>query len=132
MFRTLVIASLLLFTQAGLSQSNKKPLDDSTLDRVTAAGVSATVSQGVVSFAGQVPTQNGLVTSTGTLAVQTAPITSTTTMGTLSLNGNAQQNLSSLININAVNSQINVLLNLNINIDSTVGSIVQSNLSGKH
>jgi negative regulator of sigma E activity len=132
MFRTLVIASLLLFTQAGLSQSNKKPLDDSTLDRVTAAGVSATVSQGVVSFTGQVPTKNGLVTSTGTLAVQTAPISTTTTMGTLSLNGNAQQNLSSLININAVNSQINVLLNLNINIDSTVGSIVQSNLSGKH
>ena len=132
MYRTLVILSLALFTQLGVSQSNKKPLDDSVLDRVTAAGVSATVSQGVVKFSGQVATANGLVSSTGTLAMQTAPLTSTTTLGSLTLNGSAQQNLSSLININAVNSQINVLLNLNININSTVGSILQSNLNGKH
>jgi hypothetical protein len=52
-------------------------------------------------------------------------------MGTLSLNGNAQQNLSSLVNINAVNSQVNVLLNLNVNINSTVGTLTQANL-GKH
>jgi hypothetical protein len=131
MCRTLVILSLMLFTQAGVSQSKSKPLSDSMLDKVTAAGVSATVSQGVVSFSGQVPTANGLVSSTGTLAVQTAPFTGAT-LGTLTLNGNAQQNLSSLININAVNSNINVLLNLNVNINSTVGTIVQSNLNGKH
>lgn len=131
MFRTLVVASLLLFTQAAMSQSKKKPLDDAAMDHVTAAGVTATVSQGVVNFSGQVPTKNGLVSSTGTLAVQTAPV-SGTTMGTLNLSGDAQQNLSSLININAVNSKINVLLNLNINIDSTVGTVVQSNLNGKH
>jgi hypothetical protein len=49
----------------------------------------------------------------------------------VNLGGNAQQNLSSLININAVNSTINVLLNLNVNINSTVGTILQSNLNGK-
>jgi hypothetical protein len=53
-------------------------------------------------------------------------------MGTLTLSGNAQQNLNSIININAVNSKVNVLLNLNVNINSTVGSVLQSNLNGKH
>jgi hypothetical protein len=53
-------------------------------------------------------------------------------MSTLSLNGGAQQNLSSLVNINAVNSNINVLLNLNVNLNSTVGTVSQSNLNGKH
>jgi hypothetical protein len=57
--------------------------------------------------------------------------TNNTTTGTLNLTASAQQNLSSLININAVNSTINVLLNLNININSTVGTILQSNLNGK-
>jgi hypothetical protein len=131
MFRTLVIASLLLFTHAAVGQSKKKPLNDEAMDRVTAAGVTATASQGVVKFSGQVPTKNGLVSAAGNLAVTSAPV-SGTTIGTLNLNGNAQQNLNSLININAVNSTISVLLNLNINIDSTVGTVVQSNLNGKH
>ena len=133
MYRTLVILGLLLATQAGVSQGKKsKPLSDVMLDRVTAAGVSATATDGVVTFQGQVPTKNGLVTSTGTLAIQTAPLSSTTTTGTINLSGSAQQNLSSLINIIAVNSEINVLLNLNININSTVGAILQTNLNGKH
>jgi hypothetical protein len=131
MHRTLVILGFLLATTAGVCQSAKKPLSDAALDNVTAAGVSATLSQGVVNFSGEVPTKNGLVTSTGTLAVQTAPAGSTN-LSSLTLSGNAQQNLSSLININAVNSKINVLLNLNININSTVGQIAQSNLNGKH
>ena len=131
MNRTLVmILGIVLLTQAGFGQSRRKALSDSMLDRVTAAGVTATVSQGVVNFSGQVLTANGLVSSTGSLAIQTAPFTGTT-LGSLTLSGSAQQNLSSLININAVNSQINVLLNLNVNINSTVGTILQSNLNGK-
>jgi hypothetical protein len=147
MYRTLVIVGLMLASQAGVAQvkskampqprvavaqSKSKALSDNMLDRVTAAGVSATMSQGVITFQGQVPTANGLVSSNGTLAVQTAPLTGVTTLNSLTLSGNAQQNLSSLININAVNSEINVLLNLNISINSTVGSILQSNLNGKH
>lgn len=133
MYRSLVIAGLMLFTQMGISQAGKKPvpMNDTTLDKVTAAGISASASDGVVKFEGQVPTANGLVSSAGTLAVQSGPI-SGTSIGSLTLNGNAQQNLSSLININAVNSKINVLLNLNVNINSTVGSILQANLNGKH
>ncbi len=133
MYRTLLVLVLLLATQTGVSQSKKKPLDDSMLDRVTAAGVTVSVSPaGVINFTGQVPTTNGLVTGKGSLVIQ-APgsSTSTTTTGSINLSGSAQQNLSSLININAVNSPINVLLNLNININSTIGTILQSNLNGK-
>jgi hypothetical protein len=110
-----------------------QPLNDAAMDRVTAGGVTAGVSNGVVNFQGSVPTQNGLVTGAGTLAVLTGPLTGTTqSQSTLTLNGQAQQNLSSLININAVNSNINVLLNLNVNLNSTVGTITQTNLTGKH
>jgi hypothetical protein len=131
MHRILVIASLVLLTQVAISQTGRKPMSDSTLDNVTAAGISATATNGVVNFQGAVPTPNGLVSSAGSLSVQSGPNTGTS-IGSLTLNGSAQQNLSSLININAVNSKINVLLNLNVNLNSTVGTIIQSNLNGKH
>lgn len=135
MHRNLVIASLLLLTQVGFSQSSKKPkpklMDDSTLNRVTAAGITANATNGVVNFQGETATPNGLVSSVGSLAMSSGPITGMS-VGTLTLNGSAQQNLSSLININAVNSKVNVLLNLNVNINSTVGTIIQSNINGKH
>jgi hypothetical protein len=136
MRRLFLVASLALLTQAGLAQSTARhtpqPMTDAAMDQVTAAGVSASLSNGVVQFQGSASTANGLVSGAGTLQVLTGPLTSTTNMGTLTLNGSAQQNLSSLVNINAVNSNINVLLNLNVNLNSTVGTIVQSNLTGKH
>ncbi len=113
------------------TQAAAKVMSDGALDNTTAAGISASVHNGVIAFQGEVPTKNGLVSAAGTLATQTGPLTGAN-IGTLTLNGNAQQNLSSLVNINAVNSNINVLLNLNVNINSTVGSILQSNLNGKH
>jgi hypothetical protein len=131
MSRLLVIVSLALLTQAGMAQSKARPLNDAALDRVTAGGVTAGISNGVVNFQGSVPTANGLVTGAGTLQVLTGPLTGTN-MSTLTLNGGAQQDLSSLVNINAVNSTVNVLLNLNVNINSTVGTVMQSNLNGKH
>lgn len=127
----LVLASCLLVAALGQAQTHAKPMDDSMLDKVTAAGVTANVAHGVVNFAGQAQTPNGLVSAAGTLSTQTAPLNSSS-LGTLTINGSAQQNLSSLININAVNSKINVLLNLNININSTVGTVTQANLNGKH
>ena len=131
MSRLLVLASLVLLTPAAIAQSKAKPLSDAALDKVTAGGVTAGLSNGVVQFQGSVPTANGLVTGAGSLSVLSGPLTGTN-VGTLSLNGSAQQNLSSLVNINAVNSNINVLLNLNVNINSTVGTVAQSNLNGKH
>ena len=142
MQRILVIAAVALLSSVGFAQdatptrargvahTKATPLSDAALDKVTAGTVSAGVSGGVVKFQGQTPTPNGLVSSSGSLAVQSSPLGNTT--GTLSLNGSAQQNLSSLVNINAVNSKVNVLLNLNVNINSTVGTLTQSNLNGLH
>lgn len=144
MNRFLVIASLAVLIPAGMAQGKKhtkplpktapKALSDAALNKITAAGpgVSATVSNGVVNFQGSDLTNNGLVTAAGTLAVLSAPAVNTTNIGSISLSGSAQQNLSSVININAVNSTISVLLNLNVNLNSTVGTVMQSNLAGKH
>ena len=136
MRRLFAVASLALLIQAGMAQTatrpKPQPLNDAAMDRVTAGGMTAGLSDGVVKFQGSVPTKNGLVTGAGTMAVLTGPLTSTTNQGTLTLNGGAQQNLTSLVNINAVNSNVNVLLNLNVNINSTVGTITQTNLTGKH
>ena len=49
--------------------------------------------------------------------------------GTVLLRDGAQSNLRSVVNVNAANSLVQVLLNLNVNINSTVGSLVQSNLA---
>ncbi len=139
MNRFLVIASLAVLIPAGMAQGRKHPrpqpkaLSDAALNKITAAGpgVSATVTNGIVNFQGSDLTNNGLVTAAGTLAVLSGPAT-TTNIGSISLSGSAQQNLSSVVNINAVNSTISVLLNLNVNLNSTVGTVMQSNLAGKH
>ena len=55
------------------------------------------------------------------------PMTTYNQTATLQLMGNAQSNLSSLININAVSSPINILMNLNINVNSTIGNLNQLN-----
>jgi len=136
MRRLFVIASLALLIPAGMAQSparhKPQPLSDAAMDRVTAGEMTAGLSDGVVKFQGSVPTKNGLVTGAGTMAVLTGPLTTIQNQGTLTLSGGAQQNLTSLVNINAVNSNVNVLLNLNVNINSTVGTLTQTNLTGKH
>ena len=137
MRRMLVIAGLTLLTTVGMGQTRAKPkpLSDTALDRVTAGGttgatgsgtISAGLNNGVVQFQGQVPTGNGLVSGAGTMSFQNGPI-NTTNNGSINMSGNAQQNLTSLVNITAVNSNISVLLNLNVNINSTVGTLTQSN-----
>lgn len=55
------------------------------------------------------------------------PMNTYTQAASLQLMDNAQSNLRSLININAVNSPIQVLLNLNININSNIGNLNQLN-----
>ncbi len=46
---------------------------------------------------------------------------------TVTLADQAQQNLTSLVNIVAVNSAVQVMLNINVAIDSNVGSVTQGN-----
>ena len=45
----------------------------------------------------------------------------------ISLSDQAQQNLSSLVNILAINSTIQVMMNINVNINSSVGTLNQGN-----
>ena len=71
--------------------------------------------------AGSTHTVNG----NGTISFNAGPIPGATS--NLILQGEAQQNLRSLINIAAVNSKIDVLVNLNVNINSTVGAVGQAN-----
>lgn len=65
----------------------------------------------------------------GTMALTEGP--GTINLGTLSLSDNAQSGLRSLLNINAVNSEVNVLLNLNISVNSNIETINQSNLNSR-
>jgi hypothetical protein len=148
MRRLLIVASLVLLTEAGMAQNKvrikAKPLSDAVMDNVTAGGVAsgdssagtvtAGMSNGVVNFQGSVPTKNGLVTGAGSMSVMNSPLASTsntTNQGTLTLTDGAQQNMTSLVSINAVNSIVNVLLNLNVNINSTVGTLTQTNMGKK-
>lgn len=55
------------------------------------------------------------------------PMTDVRNQSSLQLMDNAQSNLRSLINVNAVNSPVQVLLNLNININSNIGAVNQLN-----
>jgi hypothetical protein len=130
----LAIASLVLIGQIGIAQNlhqnSAAVLDDTALDRITAGGVDATLDKGIVRFQGQVPTANGLVQATGDLALLKSS-NAGNSLGSITLNGSAQQGLNSLLNINAANSNISVLLNLNVNINSTVGTLTQSNMLPK-
>ena len=63
----------------------------------------------------------------GTLSLSGRP-RSGAPSGLLVIDNGAQTDLRSLVNINAVNSNVNVLLNLNIIIDSSVRDIRQINI----
>lgn len=105
-------------------------LTDAELDLVTAgAAAEAESSEEIVRFAARKVTASGReVTAEGTLQVLDAATSHALEM--LILGDGAQGNLRSLVNINAVNSTVNVLLNLNVNIDSQVGRLEQINLNG--
>lgn len=124
--RWIIAALAFVLGPAAFAQSRHLPMDDQALDSITAAGVSASVSDNTLHFLGQTMTGNGLVEAAGTLSLQNTQ--SRGTSGSLLISGNAQSNLQAFININAVNSNINVLLNLTVNINSNVGNLVQSNL----
>ena len=115
-------------SDASSAQNGKHVLTDEEMDQVCAGGVDATMTGNVLSFAGQ--TANGQVSGAGTVEVRTAAEQNATT-GVLILQDSAQSGSKSFIGINAVNSQIQVLLNLNVNINSSVGNLSQTNLSGK-
>lgn len=108
--------------------SEPRPLTDAELDAVAAGAVTVSESEEGIAFSAVKDTAAGRsVRADGNLRIVEVPFG--VTVGTLTLSDGAQQNLQSLININAVNSAVNVLLNLNVTIDSSVGSINQLNLT---
>src|SRR5258707_14686350 len=98
MRRLLVVASLALLIQTGMAQSparhKPQPLSDAAMDRVTAGGITAGMSDGVIQFQGSGPTKNGRVTGEGTLGEMTGPLAGTTqNPRPLTLNAGAQKEL---------------------------------------
>jgi hypothetical protein len=110
---------------AGVAAAHE-PLSDEQLDAIT-AGADAAVLEEVTVHAARVTASGKRITADGTLGVQHIP--NGLTAADLLLRDSAQSNLQALVNLNAVNSVVNVLLNLNINIDSQVGDLRQINLA---
>ena len=127
----LLVLALAAPANAQTANAQKRKLCDAELDKITAGeGSSTQLVNNVLSFQFQMPAgSRQTVDGKGTVAVQVAEEAPGTT-GILVIRDSAQQNLQSFINIAAVNSKVQVLVNLNININSTVGTLRQINLSG--
>jgi hypothetical protein len=126
LFAGLIVCVLL----GGLNPAwGMRELSDGELDDVTAGTtVSSEVLDGVLHF--QFSRDNGhnrSIDGQGTIAVREDQLPRTT--GALVLRDNAQGNLQAFVNVNAVNSLVQVLINLNVNINSSVGVLRQLNLS---
>lgn len=112
-----------------MGRTEKVELSDAALDLVTAGAAEVESYEDIVTFAATKATASGkTVTANGSFRLLES--VSSESIGNLILSHGAQGNLRSLININAVNSEVNILLNLNINIDSEVGTLNQFNLNG--
>ncbi len=126
-----IVAALLLSLApitAGIA-GERKELSAEELDLVSAGAASVGSIDELASFSATKTTRLGtIITVDGSIAL--VDVIDRAIIGTLTLTDGAQANLQSLININAVNSSVNVLLNLNINIDSNVGTLNQFNVNG--
>lgn len=104
-----------------------EPLADEQLDAITAGMADDDVIEEIAVKAVHRTASGKLVTAEGTLAVQQIP--ASLANADLLLQDSAQGNLRALVNLNAVHSVVNVLVNLNINIDSHVAELRQINLA---
>ena len=113
-----------------LSLSAAEILDDETLDGITAGSAPDALQRAPVAFEIQRTTARGKrIGASGNAQVVNSLDLSN--FGLLRLEDNAQGNLRALVNTNAVNSTVQVLINLNINIDSTINSITQVNSAAR-
>jgi len=133
MFRTLfLICLVLLLASVGMAQTKAKPLDDAQLDSITAAGFTVTAggftasltNDGKIQFGGSMNTPNGSVSAFGALAIEGA----SSSNGGIQINGNALKGAQSLLQINANNANLNVLMNLTIVMNSNLGKLIQGNV----
>jgi hypothetical protein len=126
-----IITGILFLSLVGFAGASwaAQELSDTELDRVTAGTtVTSEVLDGALHFQFQKDNGRGLsIDGDGMIALQESPLPGT--VGSLILTDNAQSNLQAFLNVNAVNSLLQVLINLNINIESTVGEVRQINLT---
>lgn len=131
-----LVALLFVLSLAGDAAAQARKLSDAELDTVTAGRAAAPPSLPVsapasppLEFTFTAPAgATRVVEGSGT--VQVVEHSGAAGRDTLVIRDQAQQNLQSFINVTAVNSQIQVLVNLNITINSTVGTVQQLNVSG--
>ncbi len=102
-----------------------EPLTDQELNAVT-AGTAVTGHESLKALS-RIPFHYSSDKASVDGEIIVLPMTSYNQTATLQLTDNAQSNLNSLININAVSSPINILMNLNINVNSTIGKLNQLN-----
>ncbi len=122
------LAGLLLMAATGPAFADGRELSDEELDEVVAGTVNEELHEELLrfSYVGAAGSRHEAELD-GTLSVSGNPIAETPT-GLLIIDNGAQTDLSALVNVNAVNSEVNVLLNLNITINSTVGEVRQINI----
>ncbi len=107
-------------------------LDDTELAAVQGLGIQlSNTSEGMTRFTFQHEGAKKIEGSGDLSVVKQSALTDPSLLinnnNSLILRDNAQNHLSSIVNVNAVNSAVQVLLNLNININSQVGSMLQGN-----
>lgn len=102
-------------------------LNDDEMEQVSAGTLTAAMSDGQFSFKLGDKSSRLSVEGNGTVAVADNTIPAGPA-GYIILRDNAQSGLRSLVNVNAVNSRIQVLINLIVNINSTVNSVHQTNI----
>jgi hypothetical protein len=132
---TFMISTLALLTVGAPAAAQVRALTDAELDRVTAGSARpATATPNTLpdepiafDFKSPAGTRHS-VEGSGTVQVASQPVP--VGASSIVIRDNAQQQLQSFINITAANALVQVLVNLNITINSTVGSVQQVNLSG--
>jgi hypothetical protein len=125
------IGVLMLVTCTGLSFADGRELSDDELDEVVAGTVDESLQEELLRFSYVGPAgPRHEAEIDGTLSVSGGPLPGVPT-GLLMIDNGAQTDLSALVNLNAVNSQVNILLNLNISINSVVGEIHQINIKSR-
>jgi hypothetical protein len=125
------IAAMLLLSAARPAVAQGRKLSDGDLDKVSAGSTGSQNSGGAMqfSFEGRAGSSH-TVKGNGSISVKEGALPQISS--NLLLQDNAQQNLRSLVNIVAVNSKVQVLVNLNISINSTVGAVHQANAALGH
>jgi hypothetical protein len=71
-------------------------------------------------------------TKTRSSSSERAPALAPASGPSILMSGHAQQNLTAMVNVAAVNSSVQVLMNLNISINSRVNSVGQGNSGLQH